>query len=283
MKITRIGELPIFKHHVWRGTQAPTPIVRGDLIEMAFSARDDRNRSYKFAYMLDINNPLQVVRENVGLTYRPSGKAGAFDSDGFMISQFFVDQQSREYIYFAGWENVQSKEVKYRTSCGSAFNGEVIQAPIIDRTILAPCGSSMPFRAGTEIFYQAIDKWEDGECFYNIASYCKTEQGFFIHKPILNRLEGEGGLARPVVIDHKHLMFSARGDRDFRTSSNESYRLWIANRRGDDWVRQEKPIRIENDNSFMNAYGYPLKVKDKWYLFYNSHFCSPIQVAIMEF
>lgn len=255
---------------------------------MSFSARDAYNKSVCMSYKLDLADPLKVLESPVEPDYMYDKELGSYYSDGFMVSQHYYMPLLKETVtLFTGWERLGRKDVTYRTCCGQVYRNS-ISTPLIDRSIVAPCGSSMPFKSGNEVYYMAVDKWEAGESFYHIARYYKTAQGQVVHDSIINRLENEGGLARPVRFDLNleglafHIMFSARGASTFRDKGPEAYKLWIASQTDEGWTRQEKPLEIIGEDGIMNAYGYPIKVQDKWFVFYNSNFRSQIHVAELE-
>lgn len=301
MKIFHIGELEEFKLFDsvgmmgYEGSQAPTPYIDKDCIKISFTARNRDNKSTCFTYTVDKDNPLKILERPSRPTFSPNPDLGSYYSDGFMISQYWKSQNkgnkqvvnSDPIVYFTGWERMGRSDVTYRSSCGQVIGESPAQCPFLDRTLLGPCGSSMPFRYGNEIIYMAVDKWEKGESQYYIASWYKNEQGFIYNKPLITRESNEGGLARPVRFNANingqvdHIIFSARGKVKFRSAKEERYKMFIATKIDNVWTRSEK-IDIIGPENYMECYGYPLEIGNKWYLFYNNHFKSPIQVAEIE-
>ena len=296
MRIERIGELPTYDHLGLVGSQAPAPAIFEDHIKIYFSSRDRDNKSHCCSYTLDGDNLLNVLSHKE--EFSPSKEPGTYYHNGFMVSQYYKEVfkntgHFRDMLYFTGWERVDTEEVKYRTCCGQIDLkiNEIPPAPFIDRTSLGVCGSSMPFREGSDYYYMAMDRWSGGESYYYIASWYRANNGYTINKKIIERHEGEGGLARPVKfienIDGKidHIMFSARGESSFRYDRSQTYRPYLASFNTDtgEWVRQEKPLEFKgSEDSLMVAYPYPVKIKDSWYIFYNNTFTGKIQVASME-
>lgn len=288
-----IKKLPEFKEHSFRmlnsllpeksidfrGSQAPIVVATNSGVRVYFSARDNESRSHPFYYDLDFDFNVIGLAKNLDI---PLGEVGAADEDGIMPS--YITENT---IYYTGWNKVNRNDVRFRTACMSYNKALRIKNVLIDRTQVAPCGSSMPF------FYNDVSclfmnflKWENNEPFYSISSKHYDIYGGDCNGTGISLGNNDGGFARPTSISlnggEDYLFFSRRGKRHYRTDNDECYKLkYVKN-----WYYDNASINdiiIDGDDNPMKAYAYPIKIKDKVYIFYNSgqpsDFRSPIHIA----
>ncbi len=260
IKLTKIKELPPFhlktEGEKWIGSQVPTPnftVPINGIIYVGFTARNTQNKSTCFSYLLYTNNFSMGSMP----TY-PEMEAFSFFPSGFMLNQI-----NNERVLFTGWDCRDGMKV----CCGVVENGKA--SPLITTNEVATSGSSTPFEYKDDIYYTSWNNIYADETYasYDIASLKEK-------RIIIKRLEHEGGIGRPIRFDTKnnsYIMFSARGKTGFRTDRTQSYKLWIATLKDGEWIRDKKALEVKGDeDSFLQAYGYPIKIKDKWYVFYNS-------------
>ncbi len=252
------------------GSQAPTvDELDSGVLRVYFSARDAWGRSHPFYYDVLKSNPLKILY--TGEVPIPLGEPGSPDELGVMISHVW-----HRWIYYTGWGNHPTE--RYKTT-SMEFDTKTKEKRIMFNDSMFPNGTSMPFLCWDTILFMGFTEWVNGEPFY--AIYRDDDSG----EPTLELPLGpnEGGLARPVSFDNdRYIFFSSRGKFNYRTDPAETYKLKVADldSRNDNTKVVVHNITIEGDNNHMKAYGYPIKVDNKTYLFYNSgSFTSPIHVA----
>jgi len=267
----------------YHGSQAPSPVLMQDKIRVYFSARDLENRSLPFYYDLDIDNPLKVIKYYSTQPLFELGSPGEADDAGIMISQAILsDVNTVGQLNYTGW-NVSFGKCRFRTTCMYAQWNEKTwnRYYAFDRATEDPCGVSMQTFL-KENFYMSIFKWEEGEPYYQINSIYFDYNGETERYPILKLNDNEGGLARPIEFwldKNMYLFYCRRGKKTYRTDFNETYKFGLAKYDNRQWKRIDDQIELLNESGFMQAYPYPLRVKDKVYLFYNNHFTSHICIA----
>lgn len=281
----------------WQNSQAPTPYLMEDRIRIYFSAREQYSKhSYPFYIDVSRDNPL----EELGRSQIPAlelGNPGEGDDSGVMVSHVYsLKADNKLRMLYTGW-NKGTTEARYRTCCMSAIFEDGIwkkQGILMDRSSIAPCGTSMPFiniieeddygPTEYEYHYMAYTKWEKSEPFYNIyRQRVSVFSGDVMYdKDPLISVSKEQSVARSWV--WKNLLFySTRGSMDYRSSNAESYKIEYSIRNSNGLYDPQGKLTILGETNPMTAYPSLLESEGVVYLFYNAgepnDFQSPISVA----
>ena len=289
----RLGPGPIWAPagtHPWARSHAqmPTVEVRADRLRVHVSTRDAEQRSVGTRVDLDRDDPRRVL----GTADEPvlgRGRLGCFDDEGAMPSSV-LQHDGRTLLYYVGWNRGHS--VPYRNAIGLAVataSGtfeRIFEGPVLDRTARAPHFCSCPhvlFDGGRlRMWYLACQGWEvhDGvpEPIYDIR-HTSSDDGIDWRRDetlCLDRLPGEGGLARPWVVrdGNRYLMwFCARSASGYRDDPQRGYRILFAE--SDDglgWIRRDEfslPASGRGWDGAMTAFPCVVEVDGRRLLFYN--------------
>lgn len=312
MKFKKIGQLPKFTAcdprsggslsslpgavKLVNGSQAPTPIVlpNGD-IKVYFSSRNDLKQSLPFYYIFD---PVTFeIMEKRLVPILSLGSPGEGDDSGVMPSHYLVQENGLHVLLYTGWNNGTGK-ARYRTCAMKATSMDGVNwqktGIMLDRSLQAPCGTSMPFLDIKEqdsyglmdstLYYMAYTKWENGEPFYDIRGQHRNvfDGSLDMGNPLIPLKDNEGGIARQWKWQDK-LFYCYRGQSKYRTEVLESYKIGYAQLEDREWIRKDD-ITIEglDSNSLMQAYPALVDLLDgRTFMLFNETFTGQISIAEM--
>ena len=282
-------------NYEWMATHAYLPLplkISEKVLRIYFATRSKDIRSAMTFIEVDIDNPSRVlyVHDRPVLS---AGELGTFDDGG--VGPFsIVNHDKRIYLLYGGWN--ASVTVSYRNAIGLAVSDDngltfqrVCEGAVVDRNQYEP------------FFTAACDVMEDGgkwKMWYGSATGWIPVQGkpepryqikYAESRDLINwvrknttcieyKMEGEAN-ARPCVIKEDSLYkmwYCYRGSIDYRTDTNQSYRLGYAESvDGIDWTRKDEDIGIDRSadgwDSVMMCYPYIYEHLGKKYLLYNGN------------
>jgi predicted GH43/DUF377 family glycosyl hydrolase len=302
MKWKKLGLIFQPGHYPWMASHAHVPFhetLKGGLLRIHFSSRDQQNRARGGYFDFDIENPHQIlnISENPTLELGP---LGAFDDSG-VVPNSIVEYRGKKYMYYAGW--TKTVTVPFHFHIGLAISEDsghsyhrYSNAPVLGRNYYDPYITGAPFviKEGDifKMWYVSATKWEAQEGnkpkHYYTIKYATSEDG--ISWNTSNHLcipfkDEEYAIARPVVykVDDKYNMwFTYRG-------GENTYRVGTATSDdGIEWQRADIPLGIdistEGWDSEMICYAYPLEYKRTLYALYNGngYGLTGIGLAVLE-
>jgi hypothetical protein len=272
-------------------THAAVPIarlVREDIFEVLFSARDSGNRSVPFSLLLDL--PTLEVRDVRNKPVLLPGTPGEFDADGVMPT-CLLSEGGLTYLYYIGWK--RQPDVPFRNAIGLAVskdNGKTFSkhsnGPILDRSIHDPAfvASCDILKDGDlyKMWYLSALKWsnhgDQWTAHYRIKSTISTNllswEGSG-HVAIDFKDHSEYAISTPRV--HKSesggfkMWYSHRG-----SAQNKTYRIGYAES-GDGltWTRKDDEVLLppspEGWDSEMVCYPFVFVHKGIHYMLYNGN------------
>jgi FkbM family methyltransferase len=271
--------------------QLPVVDIYPDRYRIYYSTRNNDGKSIPMYIEVDKENPSIILTEqtNVGLEL---GKHGSFDWAGIMPTAI-ISVGNLKYLYYIGWS--LRKDVPYHNCLGLATSND--NGTTWEKVSLGPIMTSSinePGYIGTvdvliedgiwKMWYLSCRTWieHDGrmEPTYDIK-YATSSDGISWTPSNITCIplcDTEGGISAARVVkkrDVYHMWFSVRGDIDYRTDSNKSYRIQRAiSIDGINWERvftNEIKPSDEGWDSFMVCYPYIIIENDKELLFYNGN------------
>jgi hypothetical protein len=287
----------IFKadgQHPWMLSHAQAPVVDpigGGVLRIYFGTRDSQNRTTISFVEVAEDDPTNLLRLHtepvLGL-----GDPGCFDDRGVMPA-CIVALGGRKFLYYSGF--TADPAVPYRLAIGVAVSSDggmsftrVGPDPILDRTVAEPHLCAAPFVLPGSVWrmwYSAGLGWIPGEQgpepLYDLR-YSESTDGIQWSRPgrlCLDLKEGEGGIAKPVVVPDEgcyRMWFCYRGQLGFRSDRAAAYKIGYAESPdGLHWDRQDERSGIvlsaEGWDSEMAAYPNILRRGNRLYLFYNGN------------
>jgi len=275
-------------------SQVPTALLMNERIRVFYSTRDAANHTFTSFIDVAARDPTRVLYVHDTPVLQP-GRPGAFDDCGAMASAI-VRTPSGVNLYYLGW-NVRNT-VPFHNSIGLALADHDATAfdrfssgPIVDRSVVDPyfcatldvmCNDADAWR----MWYASGTEWRESEGrmepLYNIR-YATSADGIEWRRDgavaIDFESEGEGGLVRPSVAvsaDGYRMWYSRRSWRDYRGSTDSSYRIGYAESTdGMRWKRLDDEagmcVSADGWDSEMVEYPNVLAVSGNVYMFYNGN------------
>jgi len=272
--------------------QCPTVLVKDEVLRVYFSPRPKPGTSCIAMMDVDIDNPKKIIK----IYDKPvleCGNEGEFDEHGVM-PQSIIEQDGYIYMIYAGWSRRASIPYSNWTGLAVSSNGGITfkkcyKGPILDRT-------KDETISGTELicikkdsiyygFYAKGMKWScDIQGKYNssyeivrAATYDFTKWETRESIPIFS-VQDKEAVTCPAILEIDnlyHMWFCYRGVEDYRDGTN-AYRIGYAwSKDLDTWYREDAKAGIDISesgwDSLMMAYPYTVKVRDKYYMFYNGN------------
>lgn len=285
----------------WSKTHAQVPIAdyieEKNSIKVYFSTRDIKGRSLPGFVVLDADNPKKIIEISKN-PLLPLGELGCFDDCGVMPSWIVNRENGEKWLYYIGW-NVRNT-IPYHNSVGLAISkdeGETFskfsKGPLWDRNHIEPhySGTScVLFHNGIwKNWYLSCTEWrvvdKRSEPRYHIK-YAESKNGLDWELKgcvaVDYKDEDEAGIVKASVIienDIYKMWYSYRSFKDYRTSTDSSYRIGYAeSKNGIQWNRMDSnslALSISNDSnswdSVMVEYPHVIDVKGKRLMFYNGN------------
>lgn len=263
-----------------------------------FSHRDEKNHSYTSYIDVEPGNPKNILNISQKPVLSP-GRAGELDASGAMATSILTIE-GKKYLYYIAW--TQRKDIPYHNTTSLAIanvsdttNFKKI-GPILSPDLCDPgySGTFYPFFDSKQHlyigYYLSCTKWEQindkMEPFYNLKKAISSDAVYWKKIPgvAVDLKKGEGGISQAsVLFDPKSkvykMFFSVRGERAYRESIENSYRIESAEsfdtdtwKRCDDSSQNLNPTRIAQDwDGQMVCYPCIVEWSGKKYLFYNGN------------
>lgn len=284
------GSLPWSLTHA----QSPRALDLGDgILRLVFSTRDDNGRTRPGFIDVRSDNPAEVIK--IGSEpLLDLGRPGTFDDCGVMPSCFLRTEDSI-YLFYTGWNT--SGTVPYRLALGLARSSDggqtfekVGEGPVMDRSLHEPISCSQPYvipwKSGYRMYYISFFDWREIngrlESYYNLRYVDSTNLESWLPKGHI-AVDCDDELTKAIAVptvwkeDGKYRMvYSYRGDTDFRSDMNTAYRLGIAvSDDGDSWQRRDDLTGLHRSkagwDSLMQAYPDYFSNDYGSYLFYSGN------------
>jgi hypothetical protein len=269
----------------------PTPewIEEKNCIRVYFASTNEENVGHITYLDCDADNPLQIIHYPGKFILGP-GENGCFDDCGVNpVSLFSFD--NKKYLSYIGFQRTEKLPYMMFSAWAEINNEACINrpnVPYLDRTEQEPHIRSAPFVLQVEnnylIYYVAAQGWKTmSEGFYNgktlpvyqikILRTVDFKQFESIPEPAIKaETESEFGFGRPwVLYDNEvfKMWYSVR-------TMNAGYRVGYAESKdGIHWKRTDNLVGIEPSatgwDSEMICYAAVIKVKNKYWMFYNGN------------
>jgi hypothetical protein len=276
-------------------TTLPTPLIVDDRTLRIYYSSRDKDQKSRISYIeVDIDNfsHIKYIHRSPVMSL---GKLGNHDDVGHTSSFFLKHQNGKDVYYYFNGYNI-ARPARYRIAIGMAqvldqgkYFKKISDGPIMDRSIVDPCGVATPFilfeNGKYRMWYASFIKWEyihdDAEPFYCIK-YATSEDAIN-WKPeditCIGLANDEGGIVRPSVmkINNKFYMwYSVRKNTGYRERIDSSYRIGFAESNdGIHWIRRDKDAGIdlseEGWDSEMICYPYVFECQNKVMMLYNGN------------
>lgn len=272
-------------------THAAVPIarlVRDDIFEVYFSARDSGNRSVPFSLLIDLSS-LEVIEIRDTPVLLP-GNPNEFDADGVMPT-CLLSEGELLYLYYIGWKRQQ--DVPFRNAIGVAVSKDQgktyskhSNVPILERNIHDPAfvASCDILKDGSlyKMWYLSALKWSDHgaqwTAHYHIKAATSTTPISWkgsSHVAIDFKDHSEYAISTPRV--HKResggfkMWYSHRG-----SARNKTYRIGYAESAdGLTWTRKDDEVLLppspEGWDSEMVCYPFVFVHRGAHYMLYNGN------------
>lgn len=273
------------KHHA----QVPVVDTYDTFYRIYYSTRIDGKSNPMF---IDIDKvSFHVINEST-TPILPLGNRGYFDWAGVMPTEIITIGNTK-YLYYIGWSN--RIDVPYHNCLGLAVSTDdgntwekISDGPVFNTSRNEPgyigTISVLGENDGLRGWYLSCRSWEeiDGvmEPIYDIK-YATSKDGLSwtpTNITCISLRENEGGISKASVIknsDGYEMWFSYRGKSNYRTKSDQSYRIGYAKSTdGLTWSREDS---IELDisdggwDSEMVAYPHVIVETDRLVMFYNGN------------
>jgi len=271
-------------------------VVKGSLVEVFFSSRDERNRAQIGRAVIDLDSP------GAGSMFGPEpivrmGRRGSFDDSG-VTSACLVADGERRFLYYSGWSLDVEVPFLFFIGCavsedGGATYKKVSAGPVLGRSRLDPFLTASPsvlVEGGIwRMWYVSGTGWSGDAKPQPNYRICYAESNDGIDWRPSGRIAidyanpGEHALARPHVVRDgaKYRMwFSHRG---------RSYRIGYAESEdGLAWVRRDDlagiDVSTQGWDSEMVAYPWVGDVAGRRRMLYNgnSYGLTGIGLAVLE-
>ena len=270
--------------------QVPTPYVMDDRIRVFISGRVDK---ISHVFSLDISPPpdFEIISINKDPVFLPNKNIGTFDDEGVMPSCFIRGPGDDIYFFYSGWNSRNT--IPYHNSTGIAKYEEqsntisrLYDGPVLERNYLHPYLAVTPcvwteggkyktlYVSGLSWKY-GTDRYEPIYVIKEAISNNLLDWERSINQAVPSFFENEC-FANPTVHgagDNQLIMFCSRNAFDFRNDPNNSYKLGVARRRGEDIVRE--PINWIGAPSLvevqMQCYPSFIEWDGKLYVIYNGN------------
>lgn len=271
--------------------QLPVVDIYPDRYRIYYSTRNDEGKSIPMFIEVDKNDLKQIITPPTKVDIK-LGNPGMFDWAGIMPTEI-VTMYGVKYLYYIGWS--LRKDVPYHNSLGLAvsndngmtwkkYAGPVFSTNSIEYGYVGTAGIIVEHNLW-RMWYLSCRSWIEHngrlEPIYDIK-YAESPNGVtwtttkkMTAIPLQNN---EGGISAARVFNdgyEYHMVFSVRGAIDYRTNSEQSYRIKSAHSfDGMRWTRNpETIIDISNDawENFMVCYPYIIEDNNQRIMFYNGN------------
>lgn len=292
-KWKKIGQIfCVDKNYSWMYSHASVPIAQhlcDDLYKIYFSCRNKNNESSIGYFIIDINNPKNVLQISESPVLE-KGELGCFDDSGVMGSCILY-LNNKIYLYYVGWN--LGVTVPFRNSIGLAIsedNGLTFKrmyfGPIIDRTKYEPHFISsccvIEDNGLFKIWYLSCTGWSrigDTVLHKYHIKYAESNDAIEWNRQGIVAIDYkddyEYAISVPRVIKEDNIYkmwFSSRATKDIPT-----YRIRYAESiDGINWIRKDNEVGIdvgkEGDfDSEMICYPFVFDHKGERYMLYNGN------------
>lgn len=266
----------------WSKTHSmiPTPLkLTDDLYRVYYSGRDDKNRSHIgfFEYNLSTH---KIEKNSINPVLSP-GSLGCFDDNGVTPS-CILKINKKFLLYYIGWN--PGSTVRMHLFGGLAVSDDGLnfsrfsRAPLLERTITDPYLNTAPWVVKNKdkfmMYYVSGHEWIHKDLpRYNIK-IAYSNDGFNWKREgqvaIDFKNKEENALARPYVIFDEGIW------KMWFSYKEEKYTIGYAESiDGIEWVRNDSLSNISPSktglDSEMIEYGAVIKLKDKYFMFYNGN------------
>lgn len=291
MKWNKLG--PVFDCTImpsWSTNSALTPtpfLLDNNTIRVFCSFRDEIGVGQIGYVDVSASDPTKIIKVGADLSL-PKGKKGRFDDNGLILGDVIRTPNGQIRMYYVGFQKVAN--VKFLAFSGVALSSDATkftrysEAPIMDRCNNAHCIRaihSVIFENGVyKVWYAVGDDWQNinGKNYpkYNIW-YTESVDGFTFNreaKLCVDVSAEEYRIGRPSVVKRgkQYVMFYTKG-----SVHGKDYFPGVAySNDGIEWERRDDLLGLSlgKYNDFDSKHlSYPrlVKVKDKWYAFYNGN------------
>lgn len=266
----------------------PTPfLINEETIRVYCSFRDYRGVGQIGYVDVSASNPKKIIKVGEELCL-PQGKNGRFDDNGMILGDVISAPDGMIRMYYVGFQKVAKVKFLAFSGVGLSHDGlyfeRYSEAPIMDRCNHAHsirAIHSVIFQDGVyKIWYAVGDDWQEinGQDYpkYNIW-YTESVDGFTFNNDAELCVDVRGDeyrIGRPSVIkiDNKYVMFYTKGS----THGRDYFPGVAYSDDGIKWDRSDDDLGLSLgcDNDFDSKHlCYPrlIKVKDRWYAFYNGN------------
>ena len=262
--------------------------IRDDLYVVAFTRRDERQRSHIFLSYATVSDGEIVLHDEPKLAVAP-GEPCCFDCDG-AISVCFVKHQDKIYLYYVGWQILPE-------SLWICDTGRLILDPeqlTLTREFFGPVlgrDKANPLFAAATAFHVSGDHWQTwynsgirwektaaGWKHYYGVHYADSRDGVDwtcypgLCLPFADEYEYAFGRPTVIVIDGTYFMWYAHR----ATKTTETYRIGFAySADGRTWTRRDALAGIDVSasdwDSEMICYPYVIEHRGLMYMLYNGN------------
>jgi hypothetical protein len=303
MKWKKLGKIFDPKDHSWHDNflgfaQSPQAIVFDDFVRVYFSIRKSDSSQMFISHIqyVDFDYDMRTIRKVSNHPVFGPGKLGCFDEHGvFPMNVLKVGDNI--FGYTNGWSRRVSVSVE--TGIGLAISqdqGETFHrigdGPILSASLKEPVLVGDPF---VQIINGVFHMWylfglgwkkyssSPPDRIYKIAHAMSLDGVNWVKdegiKIIPDKLNEDECQALPTVIFHKniyHMYFCYRSAVDFRTNSENAYRIGYAYSSDlKTWVRADELGGMSGSknewDSDMQCYPHIFRIKNKIYLLYNGN------------
>lgn len=248
------------------GPAAPLKVTNTH-VRFFLTGRDNENVSRIGPVDVDFSGPSPRII-GYGEPVVDIGALGLFDSEGAAYP-WLVEARGTLYLYYVGW--LQGHKVAMHHGIGVATSSgwdqpftKQSRAPILPLSDAEPYGSASccvdySQDGGWRMFYTSFQEWrmEAGgpKHYYSIRETTSEDGIAWFPKSVsaINHADAsEYALGKPCLTQENGrevLYFVARGDR---------YRIWRAENRDGQWVRDTKPVAIPFSDWDSQMQAYPL-------------------------
>jgi len=265
----------------WTGASYARQIGDSSKFEIFVTGRDDQNRSKIGKIIIDINNPLKVLKVDKTPVFT-LGELGAFDENGVSYPWLF-GWKGDTYMLYVGW--MPTVLAPFINGLGLARENKdtglferLSRAPILPRNNddFLSIGSSGVYLENDliRLYYTSFLKWgskPNEHKHYYVIKYAESTDGINWkrdnHICIDIQYDWEFSIGRPSVIkieDRYHMWFSYRGT---------GYLIGYAySDNGKDWIRDDVSAGISLSDkgwdSEMICYSHIFKYNNTYYMIY---------------
>jgi len=268
----------------WLQSHAANPTaehIRDDIFRIYFSGRDKYNRSSIGYFVVNINNPAEILEVSSQPVVVP-GDLGTFDDSGASVG-CIVHHNGKSYLYYLGWN--LGVTVPWRNSIGLAIADsdevyrKISNAPVLDRSHIDPYSVSYPFVLVEDgiwkMWYGSNLSWgKEQKDMHHLLKYAESTDGIHWNPTgeiaVKFKDENEYAISKPSIIKVNgiyKMWYSYRGD---------SYRIGYAeSENGIHFRRMDECAGIDVSQSGWDSesieYPYVIEHGGAQFMFYNGN------------